>query len=1026
MLARLWFYCRYIWQVTKTRRTLYVVGVGSCFVALVFFVVAQTILQLLPFVTLALAQHSVGQTDVVLYPANGAGGISYSKFQQHHQAQFPHSTPRIRFHSVGIYPQYLCTSPFQSITTSNTTSAWAYERSGECDIVPNQALQGAECIDQICTRIAGGNWEALLVDDFPPSPLHELQLQEKIPEFYASADLAMSASLVQNDVVTVRLNVGFELPQLFLDVDGPQFYHGIRNYNVVYLTMRFAGTLSENDLVGMAAASSSLMSNSLVMDIKFFFKHIGQNLSPRMRPVVGESIMKLLPCDYATSVVVNMPLEERLTTYVQNNIEHVQTVITDFATRLSFAVGFSHVTAEMPILEFLLDARYMNLFLYLIVCLASIVLGFFCMYLVFSFITIDLERQTTDLKILQIIGFKRRYMFEFVFCQAVFYLGPALVCALVVCQFGWFVVFTQIQSLTPIVVLPSSGISVFTIASVTLLVLCLCIGLTLFQTYRCQTTTTTTTTTTSTFITGMISIVLGFLVYYGFPLALLTQQIVLLLSIFFIVLIGMLCGCSIIILNLDHVLHILLVKIMFVWELSSAVKTMVMANLTSHRHRNRKTTFLYVVSLGFVILFSMSITLIIYSINYREIQAGGADFKLLFDLPALQNRPELVASIEHVLSRGPSWPHDPLRGSTASIVDDWAWLSHCLHDQPKATTISSTSIGNPGKYVSFVQTVYGVSPGFYRVALSEFLQVSSSSFTEELAETLYRDSGLSHRGLIGSLYKPFLGDGLNVFVSKSSEGIDSSPILFQAQTYIDASPRFVFSQYPHHLAQDMAVSFPTMIVLSGSNRNSSNRQQQQQQQQQQQLRSINDVAMKEVLIRFRVLYATNNNDDDIKELERNLVQVMDATGISYHFWKLRDQQSSMESMTLIVDVISAILIFVAMFLCGCLLSSNILANITEHAGEISALRGIGCRKSFLVRVFLMEAVVHVQTALILGMIVGYGMGTMMAMQQALILELPLFISFPWKLYLLVACFGLCTSIVVTVGPLYRHLRYSQK
>ena len=99
---------------------------------------------------------------------------------------------------------------------------------------------------------------------------------------------------------------------------------------------------------------------------------------------------------------------------------------------------------------------------------------------------------------------------------------------------------------------------------------------------------------------GFLTIGYGLCVYYFLPLSLLSLNFTMILRIFFIILFGMLFGLSLLALNLERTLEIILTHIMIVYETRS-MKMMVLKNLTAHKLRNRMTSIIYSLALGFII-----------------------------------------------------------------------------------------------------------------------------------------------------------------------------------------------------------------------------------------------------------------------------------------------------------------------------------------------------------------------------------------------------------------------------------------
>lgn len=99
---------------------------------------------------------------------------------------------------------------------------------------------------------------------------------------------------------------------------------------------------------------------------------------------------------------------------------------------------------------------------------------------------------------------------------------------------------------------------------------------------------------------GVIGVTYGLGIYYFLPLAMLSFNFALILEIFFAILLGMLYGLSLLAFNLQRFVEILLTYIFLFWEKSS-MRQMIFKNLTAHKLRNKMTSIIFSISIGFVI-----------------------------------------------------------------------------------------------------------------------------------------------------------------------------------------------------------------------------------------------------------------------------------------------------------------------------------------------------------------------------------------------------------------------------------------
>jgi hypothetical protein len=113
-------------------------------------------------------------------------------------------------------------------------------------------------------------------------------------------------------------------------------------------------------------------------------------------------------------------------------------------------------------------------------------------------------------------------------------------------------------------------------------------------------------------IFGVIAVAYGLSIYYFLPLAMLSFNFALILEIFFLILVGMLFGLSLLAFNIQRFIEIILTHLILFWETIS-MQQMVKKNLTAHRMRNKMTSIIYSIALGFIIFLIVSYNLQIKS-----------------------------------------------------------------------------------------------------------------------------------------------------------------------------------------------------------------------------------------------------------------------------------------------------------------------------------------------------------------------------------------------------------------------------
>jgi hypothetical protein len=126
---------------------------------------------------------------------------------------------------------------------------------------------------------------------------------------------------------------------------------------------------------------------------------------------------------------------------------------------------------------------------------------------------------------------------------------------------------------------------------------------------------------------GTVAVIYGFSIYYFLPLAMLSFNFALILNIFFFILISMLFGLSLLAFNLQRFIEILLTYVFLIFEKSS-MRQMVLKNLTAHKMRNKMTSIIYSIALGFIIFLIVSYNLQIKSTQLQELQRKGTYFQI--------------------------------------------------------------------------------------------------------------------------------------------------------------------------------------------------------------------------------------------------------------------------------------------------------------------------------------------------------------------------------------------------------------
>jgi len=97
----------------------------------------------------------------------------------------------------------------------------------------------------------------------------------------------------------------------------------------------------------------------------------------------------------------------------------------------------------------------------------------------------------------------------------------------------------------------------------------------------------------------------------------------LILRIFFLILLGMLFGLTLLSLNLQRLLEVALTYTLLAWEKQS-MRLLILKNLTAHRLRNRMTSIIFSLAIGFIVFLIVSYNLQIKSSTLINLKRQGS------------------------------------------------------------------------------------------------------------------------------------------------------------------------------------------------------------------------------------------------------------------------------------------------------------------------------------------------------------------------------------------------------------------
>jgi len=708
--------------------------------------------------------------------------------------------------------------------------------------------------------------------------------------------------------------------------------------------------------------------------------------------------------EFTSEVSINLP-PERVETYLTSNYDELQKSVITFATEAIFVVGFTEVDIDTPILDEVRPLRFFSLFLGLILSIILTILFVLSFMLIDSLLMISIETRTFELGVHRMTGLTRTGIVSMLLVQAASYAIPSwalgmivsqVVCVAVVNMLSSSVEVPMTSTLTPtsIIVATVLGLLIPIVAAILPIRDALSKNLhdtldtrhskTLGVSFNIERSDDGTISPTA-LVVGVGLVVFGFLIYYLLPLSLLSLNLSLFFNIFFGILVGLLFGLIMLSLNFEHLVERLVVFLFFFWELRS-IPQVVLKNLVSHRMRNRKTTIMYALSLGFVIFITVAYTTEIESAKATSIKSEGA--QITFKTSRARNEIPFsaAASLEALLNAHPD------------VVKDWAWISRDVNYLEQFTDVVTS---NAGHYYEHGVSVHALSPSYNDVGYSQYYVPTMEDRSTGLsaAEQLYTVRGsqsmMISQGIALQLNLRTL-DGRSPFLL-NAQAVDAGTLQmmrFKPMSTINAGPALAFTARKQSGNYPVAMSLPAYITASGGA-----------------YTTVEDVLWEKVMVSLKA----GASADALARFKRAARSTAASLQLSY--FDASSTSESLDSTRAMLDLIFSIATYIAMFLCLFSLIASMYSNIYESAKEIGVMRAIGLTTFQVTRIFVYEAFTLVLASSLLGIIIGFIMGWTMLLQRILFVNLPIPFIFPWINLIIVFAAAIICSFLASWGPI---------
>ena len=1005
----------------------YLLGCGSVFLVVSIVAILLTAISYAPAVFLSLAESVSGELDMVVYPSGQSqfGRINYTALQTALAGQKAFTVPRISNFFSQVYDVTKC----QGYDSKNpTANRYTYEGPAVDTSQPQTIQNGVNSLRNKCASKSG----AVCASSLCPQPKTarvyvidtDLEKSLKIGRSWPFPAIPSGSCLIHRTLArTMKLNKGdyvvmsvwFKdfLPTIYLNAVKQMPSKNSTTQNVVNMVLKIADLLETN--YGKLPISAT---DSIFVEKKFVASMIANNLPPYYDGdfnAVYKSFATESNVNEAVTDVTFLCDEFRISCYMDTNYNTLSKKIIDWASDVVYNLDYRQLTACLPVLSELSNSKLLAASLNLIFSIVVLMMGGLSIFLIYSLLMVSVETRTFELGVFRMIGLTKNGLILMILIQALMYAIPGWAIGMITSQIAWLILRNELGNILKAELgyfLASDAVWMATILGIfaPILASVLPIRQALSQNLhdsldsnRSKTKavvfsierTSGQSISTELLAVGLLMTVLGFLIYYLLPMAMIYNNIALLFNIFLALLISMLLGLVMLSLNLQPVLEKGLVWIFFksllVWE-STSMPTLVVKNLVAHRMRNRKTSIMYATALGFIIFMTTAIRIELQSLMFSQMRKFGADLQLGIGTNVM--RGDIPTGLLNINAFEEYCRSEPL-------ITGFSYRTFFL--EQINTTMTSHDMISYGRTVTTPASMVGITPNYYDVPNQIFTLYSdkdpnlNNAYT--LSEKLYlKDAQLSAH--IGTLMKTnfnlkdfdekfiiqlrFTKDNVNTY--------QRTPL--RASAFMNSVPALTFGQYPSTPSQDMTIGFVELMkILNGT------------------VRSMEYMPMSTMYIKTSSATTSADTKRIMADLSR-LVMYETPYSLDDVLVGLKDADGTLAMIFQIVTIAAMAVAFFS-------LNSSMVTNIFEQKKEIGVLRALGLQKSGIFRLFIYEAFFLIMSAACLGTLIGVVVGWSMAAQRSVVTDVPLSFVFPMDIFGLVFSLSIICAVLATLAPISR-------
>ena len=345
---------------------------------------------------------------------------------------------------------------------------------------------------------------------------------------------------------------------------------------------------------------------------------------------------------YGNLLIATLP-GQRYSYYADANFNKIKKNVLGELSKLDRALGFYNVASNPHLLQQLEPYSYVVMFIGLIFDVLMIIFVVVSILLIYSLLIISVETKMFEIGVMRLVGLTKLGFTGMILTQAVMFVLPAVILGFAVAipliYFLYSVLFESSLGYMPSV-LPTLGATLRAVF-IGLLIPLLSSIVPIRRVLSSDLTEALNTQRSKSqgvlievvdmkakkvipyLLFGSLAVIFGIIIYYGLPLAMLLLNFGLILTIFFMILMGLLLGLVLFSVNLQSALEHALLHILLFWEKKS-IKILVAQNIMAHKKKNQLTAIIYALTLGCIIFLLTSATLQIETINAFD-TIDGAD-----------------------------------------------------------------------------------------------------------------------------------------------------------------------------------------------------------------------------------------------------------------------------------------------------------------------------------------------------------------------------------------------------------------